>query len=225
MELVAICHGEKNRNSTLSSHSINSTIEELLKRYPDDDKKKKGFIGELLLNIIIRNYYDYEVVSPFFNKEEASSAKKGFDIILYDNLDGSVWITESKAGEVTTQNIDQKMQERLTVAERDLNTRLNESNQTIWLNALLDVDLSMNESDEKMIVQSILDRGKIETSNKFNVALGGIVFHSMADKFSESTIIDKTTRVIDSGKFSKVKVISIQKGTYKKVEDYLRELV
>lgn len=225
IELVAICHGEKNRESTLSAHSISNTVEELLKRYPDDDRKKKGFIGELLLNMIIRNYYDYEVISPFFNKEEASSAKKGFDIILYDNSNGSVWITESKAGEVTVQNVDEKILERITVAESDLNTRLNEGNQTIWLNALNDVGLSMNESNEKLIVQTILDRGKIEPSNKFNVALGGIVFHNMGDRFNESSIINKTTKVINSSKFLKVKVISIQKETYEKVADYLRELV
>lgn len=226
-ELVAICHGEKNRNSTLKLYSISNTVTQLLKRYPEDPRKQKGFIGELLLNLIIREYFDLDVISPFFNKEEAASAKKGFDIILFDKGNDSIWITESKAGsvsQVNPQTIDQKINERIGVAESDLDTRLNEKNQTLWLNALNDVALSMNEKDEKETVQNILDNCDDLPGNQFNVALGGIVFHNITDRFQESTISDKLDKVKKSEKFSKIKVIAIQKETYEKVVEFIKEI-
>lgn len=226
-ELVALCHGEAHRDSTFPIHSISTTILELLKRYPAEENKQKGFIGEILLNIVIREYYDnFEVASPFFNKEEAGSAKKGFDIILFDKNDKNVWITESKAGSVSntiSQTVDEKITERLTTAERDLNTRLNEDNQTIWMNAFNDVLVSMNESDEKEVVKSIIGLGST-SSSKSCVILGGIAFHDINEKFHEDTILRKKDNVVNSKKFSKVKLIAIQKNTYKKVTEYLEEV-
>lgn len=226
-ELVALCHGEAHRDSPFSIHSISTTISQLLQRYPAEENKQKGFIGEILLNIVIREYYDnFEVASPFFNKEEAGSAKKGFDIILFNKSDKSVWITESKAGSVSNKNpqtVDEKITERITTAERDLNTRLNEDNQTIWLNAFNDVSISMNESDEKEVVKSIIGLGST-SSTKSCVILGGIAFHDIKEKFHEDTILRKKDRVISSKKFSKVKLIAIQKNTYKKVTEYLEEV-
>lgn len=226
-EIVALCHGEMHRDSDFPLHSVSTTISELLKRYPSKVDKQKGFVGEILLNIIIREYYDnFEVASPFFNKEEAGPAKKGFDIILFDKSDSSVWITESKAGSVSKkikQTIDGKIAERLTAAERDLNTRLNEDNQTIWLNAFNDVQISMKESDEKEVVKSIIGLGSTESA-RICVILGGIVFHNINEKFCEDTISKKRNSVVSSQKFSEVKIIAIQKNTYKKVIKFLEEV-
>lgn len=224
-ELVALCYGEKHRNSPLNSRSFKATLGELLDRYPDSSDKRKGFIGELLLNIIIRHYLDYSVVSPFFNMEE-KSVKKGFDIILFDDKNQTTWITESKAGEVTTTHptIDKKIEDRIDQARLDLINRLNDENNTIWQNALNNIDVSMHDGNEKDIVQSILDGGRSSSiSNDKNVILGGIVFHSTKTSFLENTISKKTKQIINQKNFSQVRVIAIQKETYFKVYQYLKD--
>lgn len=106
-ELTVICHGKfvlTEYDSKL--YSLAETLSELIKRLKLDDNtktaenKRVGFIGELLINIIIRKFTPYDIVSPFFNMEERNS-KKGFDIISIfktkENLN-ELWLIESKAG-------------------------------------------------------------------------------------------------------------------------------
>lgn len=225
-ELVSICHGTKLGKSGFNLYSLSTTIRELLKRYPQNDDKRKGFIAELLLNLIIRSYFsEFEVSSPFFNKEKAADAKNGFDIILFNKDDKSLWITESKGGSLSDgYSINSKMDERLYAAHYDLKTRMNSGNTTLWYNAFNDALISMEESDEKEIVLSILDGTDSSNSENNNVILAGTVFHDISDKFESEVVNSRVKFVEKTSIYNKVKIIAIQKSTYEEVYNFITQL-
>ena len=73
-ELVEICHGEYALVSNFDVHSFEATVKELINyRIPKYKKKRIGAIGELLLNVLMREFTDMRVVSPFFNLEERNA--------------------------------------------------------------------------------------------------------------------------------------------------------
>lgn len=127
-ELVEICHGEYALVSGFNYHSFDETVKELVNhRIPSNINRKVGVIGELLLNVLIREFTDIKIVSPFFNLEERH-VKKGFDIIAVDS-NKDLWIIESKAGELgKLKTSTEKVCERINAAKRDLDTRLNMHN-------------------------------------------------------------------------------------------------
>ena len=54
--------------------SFEATVKELVYyRIPKYKNKKVGAIGELLLNVLMREFTDMKVVSPFFNLEERNA--------------------------------------------------------------------------------------------------------------------------------------------------------
>ncbi|HHS4343865.1 TPA: hypothetical protein ACTLUY_000096 [Staphylococcus aureus] len=69
-----------------------------------------------------------------------------------------MWIIESKAGTVSKRSdINKKIKERLRVAKNDLSRRLCESDNTqLWNNAINDVEICMNDSNEKDAFLEIL---------------------------------------------------------------------
>jgi len=97
--LVSICHGEVNNDSDIDIFSYKETIKAFLERYSkNDDNRKKGMIGELLVHIIFEIEGKFVKSSPFFNLEE-KSFKKGYDITLISKANNELWITEIKSGE------------------------------------------------------------------------------------------------------------------------------
>ena len=83
-QLTEICHGEYALVDDFEQYSFENTIDELVNHRLSGDKRRiMGCVGELLLNVIIREYFDIKIISPFFNMEERSP-KKGFDIIALD---------------------------------------------------------------------------------------------------------------------------------------------
>ena len=148
-ELVEICHGEYALVLNFDVHSFEATVKELINyRIPKYKKKRIGAIGELLLNVLMREFTDMRVVSPFFNLEERN-AKKGFDIIAVDS-NMELWIIESKAGELGKyKNSTNKVCERINAAKNDLDTRLNEHNSQLWLNAINSVRSALDDTSEK----------------------------------------------------------------------------
>ncbi|WXG60710.1 hypothetical protein VB002_03875 [Campylobacter concisus] len=56
-QLVEICHGEYALVSGLNYHSFDETVKELVNhRIPSNLNRKVGVIGELLLNVLIREF-------------------------------------------------------------------------------------------------------------------------------------------------------------------------
>lgn len=225
-QLIEICHGEYALVSGLNYHSFDETVKELVNhRIPSNINRKVGVIGELLLNVLIREYTDMRIVSPFFNLEERN-IKKGFDIIAVDpNKD--LWIIESKAGELgKLKTSTEKVCERINSAKRDLDTRLNMHNSQLWLNAVNSVRSALDDTSEKNTIVNILNKTSNSCkSNDKNVVLGATVF-CVFDLIIDSIELDNLyNSILSSNKFSKLKLIAIQKQTYQSIIDFLVTLV
>lgn len=172
----------------------------------------------------MREFTDMRVVSPFFNLEERN-AKKGFDIIAVDS-NMELWIIESKAGELGKyKNSTNKVCERINAAKNDLDTRLNEHNSQLWLNAINSVRSALDDTSEKKTILNILKDNKSYSSCDKNVVLGGTVFCVFDTKIDLSKIEELYNSILKSKKFSKLKLIAIQKQTYQAIIDFLATLV
>lgn len=225
-QLIEICHGEYALVSGLNYHSFDETVKELVNhRIPSNINRKVGVIGELLLNVLIREYTDMRIVSPFFNLEERN-IKKGFDIIAVDpNKD--LWIIESKAGELgKLKTSTEKVCERINSAKRDLDTRLNMHNSQLWLNAVNSVRSALDDTSEKNTIVNILNKTSNSCkSNDKNVVLGATVF-CVFDSIIDSIELDNLyNSILSSNNFLKLKLIAIQKQTYQSIIDFLVTLV
>ncbi|EUC82646.1 PF08878 domain protein [Streptococcus sp. CM6] len=224
-ELIVICHGEYALSSASVYHTFERTIAELVNyRLSNEQDKRVGAIGELILNVIIRALGNFEVISPFFNLEERN-VKKGFDIIAVDS-NNDIWIIESKAGELGTMlDANSKVSERINMANRDLVGRLNRDNAQLWLNAINSVRSSVDYTDEKKTVINILETlGNTNVSNDKNVLLGGIVFCGFNTTIELRRIKSIYQRINTQSRFSKLQIIAIQKETFQAVVDFLNTL-
>lgn len=158
---------------------------------------------------------------------EERNVKKGFDIIAHDT-DEVVWIIESKAGVPSVQqDATKKIRERLNAAQRDLNSRLNMKNSQLWLNAIRSVRSSVKKSDEKQIVIDLLEKSSnTHESKDKNVVFAGIVFSSLKiSQISSSDVEDIYNKFLGKKVYSQIKIIAIQKETYKKIIIYLSRLM
>ncbi len=225
-ELVSICHGEFALISESIHLSYERTINELINhRLSKQENRKKGAIGELLLNVIIRHYTDMKIVSPFFNMEERN-VKKGFDIITIDRKN-LLWIVESKAGELSKEDTaTKKVIERINKAKYDLQSRLNKENSQLWLNAINSVRKSLNDGSEKKTIIKILEiTSNTSTSTDKNVVLGGTVFCLFDTRIDSNEIKKLYDNILESNIFGEVKLIAIQKQTYQEVIYFLEGLI
>lgn len=226
-QLVEICHGEYALVSASKYFSFDETIKELVNhRLPKAKNKKIGAIGEILLNVMIREFTDMKIVSPFFNIEERN-VKKGFDIIAVDAA-GDLWIIESKAGEQgKLKSSTEKACERINVAKKDLDTRLNTDNSQLWLNAIKSVKSSLDDNSEKKTIMNILEKNSNNSHSSIdkNVVLGGTVFCLFDSVIDQSQLDNLYKSILNSNKFSKIRLIAIQKKTFQAVIDYLSTLV
>lgn len=165
-----------------------------------------------------------KIISPFFNLEERS-AKKGFDIIAVDSK-MNLWIIESKAGELgKLKSSTEKVCERISAAKNDLDERLNKHNSQLWLNAVNSVRCALDDTSEKKTIVNILNKNKSYSSKDKNVVLGGTVFCMFDTKIDLVKLEKLYDSILKSKKFSKLKLISIQKETYQAIIDFLTTLV
>ena len=225
-QLVEICYGEYALVSNFNYHSFDETVRELVNhRIPSNINRKVGVIGELLLNVLIREFTDFKIVSPFFNLEERN-VKKGFDIIAVDS-NKELWIIESKAGELgNLKTSTEKACERINAAKRDLDTRLNMHNSQLWLNAVNSIRSALDDTSEKNTIVNILNKNSNSClSNDKNVILGGTVFCIFNSTINLTNLSNLYNSILSSKKFSKLKLIAIQKQTYQAIIDYLTTLI
>lgn len=231
-QLSAICHGISDGASNRISYNYKNTLKEFFERFnAKTENQQKGMIGELLAHILFLSYFEqFDTVSPFFNSEERN-VKKGFDVVLYNTEDFSVWIAEVKSGHIhKDKDANETTKDLLGTAKRDLTTRLNENNQALWINAITGVKKSLESySDKKQLVRDILEdiqdevvSGNASSSDK-NVVLVSTLFHELSDmvdiKTSEKFSSDLTTENI----FGKHLIVSIQKSTLEKVVNLLED--
>lgn len=224
-EIQVICCGEEAINSNWYYHSFRKVIKELNLRLNKEHNNKKGLIGELLLNIIIREFTDMKVVSPFFNMEERS-VKKGFDIIAIDGAQ-KLWIIESKSGELGEGLITatEKIRERLQEAKRDLKDRLDGENAQLWLNARGSINGYLADPNEKNAVISILSKmSETHIREDKNVLLGGVVFCSFDTNINEEKLSGLYDSILGEEIFADLKMIAIHKQTYETIINFFKSL-
>lgn len=231
--LSSICHGSHVSDDLNSSmYNYKSTIGSFLERYKKKtDITKKGMIGEFLSHIIITSLFDeYVIASAFFNLEE-KSIKKGFDLLLYDTTDSTVWITEVKSGNLHANSThDQTTSNLLNQAKNDLNKRLNEQETQYWHNAIHHVRASVHdESDYRDALIRILrdDYGcdaatKKSKSQDKNVVLISNLFEPLSTKISITPSETLSKSLSDKKLFSESIVLTIQKATYEKIVEFLQ---
>lgn len=235
--LVLICHGAEQAKSSSKIYSYKETLKEFIKRYNTDNPswtdRKKGLVGELLVHVVLEIEGRFTSASPFFNMEERSF-KKGYDIALIDEKTNELWIAEVKSGEKQSgqKNASSAIVGLINAAKNDLNSRLNDSDTTLWLNALNAARVSMrNSSHQKDAVIKLLEQcgdnaaDGISSSNTFNVILSGTLFHSVNEHMQASKIGAKYSKIIADGLFKKVFILAIQKSTFKAVYDFLESEV
>jgi len=232
VQLSSICHGISDGESIRISYNYQNTLKEFFTRY--DQKKelqKVGMMGELLSHILLLEYFEnFDTVSPYFNLEERG-VKKGFDLVLYNTEDSQIWITEVKSGHLhKDKNANGTSNDLLGTAQRDLNTRLNENNQALWMNAINGIIKSLeNYSDKKKLVKDILEdvqdevvQGNASSLDK-NVILISNLFHSL---FNDSIHIDTaktfSNKLVEKKFFKNLIIVCIQKETMNKIEAFLR---
>ena len=226
-----ICHG-----SYISDYpddplfAYEATLASFLERYNAKvTNTKKGMVGEFLSHILITELFDeFDVVSAFFNLEE-KSIKKGFDLLLYNSLDNSLWITEVKSGNLhKNKTHDQTTRVLLNTAKDDLYKRLNEQEKMYWYNAVNSVRCALHdERDYKAaLVKILIKEGSAAAKNKATsndncVVLVSNLFEPLDTRISNKTGRSFLKRINKAKLFAKAVVFCIQKETYKKVIDFL----
>lgn len=231
-QLAVICHGVDYVKTGRRTYKYKNTVKEFLKRYetkPIDIKM--GMIGELLVHFIFQNYYDeYKSVTPFFNMEERS-IKKGYDAVLTEADRPILWIIEVKSGELhLNKTSDQTMNDLVGSAKSDLDVRLNEDNSSLWMEAVNGAKISFDSNDVmKDAVLNILwdwsddATDGVYTSEGKNVILSGVLFSDLGDSITVKNLQQKQDRIERTNEFSQAYVLGIQKETYAKIYEFLRE--
>ena len=231
--LSTICHGSHVSDYLENPmYNYKSTISSFLERYEDKvDETKKGMIGEFLSHIIITSLFDeYAIASAFFNLEE-KSIKKGFDLLLFNIVDNTVWITEVKSGNLhASKTHDQTTTILLNKAKNDLIKRLDEQETQYWHNAINHVRAAVHdEADYRNVLLSILREkhgkdaaaGEAKSQDK-NVVLISNLFAPLSTKVSNSPAKTLAVKLSDKEIFANAVVFSIQKATYQKVIAFLQ---
>lgn len=230
--LVAICHGTDQTESAFNIYSYHETVKEFLRRYKKEDtskNRKKGMIGELLVHVVLELERRFTTASPFFNMEERSF-KKGYDVALFEISTNELWIAEVKSGEINKRhkNSSSVAVGLINTAKSDLNKRLNNSDTSLWLNALNAAKVSMSENNNlksaiiKLLGQCADDAvdGK-SSSNTFNVVLSAVLFHPVSDCIKAEKIKRKYKNIVQEGLFKNVFIVSIQEETFDDVYKFL----
>lgn len=231
-ELSTICHGVSKVSRGRKRYNYKNTLKSFLERYETkSDETKVGMIGELLTHVIIIRFLDnFNIVSPFFNMEE-KSITKGFDIILYSKNNHEIWITEVKSGEIHKgKDSNSTNKELLNTAKLNLKNRLNQNEISLWDNAINKATIVLESfTDTKEAVLEILEeiceevieeRAKSEDKN---VILVTCLFANLNDEIKEQVLNDFHITTLEEKLFNKLFVLSLQKNTYQKIYQFLKD--
>lgn len=230
--LTRICHGVDLASRGRAIHKYPATLRSFWDRYSKKPPKTKiGMLGELLSHVVILKLFpSFDVVSPFFNMEE-KSIRKGFDLLLYESSNNDVWITEVKSGGMGQGKTPCTATRALLAKARDdLKGRLAEHELNHWHNAINAARNAIHaKADFRDSVLEILDlEGEMAFSNSATAAdnnafLISALFSEVSQRVAEQTISKFTAELASSSVFKTVIVLSLQKGTLERLEEFLKE--
>lgn len=228
----SICFGSDSKNQRRAICSYKKSVIEFLERYEKKHKRiQLGMIGELLVHFIFINYFGkYKTVTPFFNMEE-HSIKKGFDLVLTETDNPSLWITEVKSGEPNlNKTVSYSIGALIERANKDLLERLNQKNISLWSEAIngamCSFDRNNNLKDAVIDVLTDYENEAVEgnySSYGKNVILAGVLFSSMDKNINELDIKRKYDCIFNQKRFNQLNVLAVQKGTFRKVYEFLKQ--
>lgn len=213
--------------------SFKDTIKEFIYRCEEKSESKvMGFISEFLVHILIKEYYEnLSILTPFFNMEERS-ARKGFDIIIYNKNNNELIIDETKSGENIENDPTKSCLNIIKRAEKDLEKRAvsNDSkNKFIWMKAINETRrICENNSEMDAVKKEIDNLGKIKDSEKgilpndINVLLAAVLFERVNNFFNKDAIYKKFEDIVNKKTFKCVYMIAIQENTYEEIYDYIK---
>jgi hypothetical protein len=226
-EISRICYGKQRIDEDdLGHYSYKNTLADFWKRYnPKDENTKKGMMGEFIAHLIISNTLEnLKTISIFTNKEELS-IKKGFDL-NYVDVDGtSIWYGEVKSGEVPSDSHpDKKNTELLGEAKSSLSNLLSGERSNIWDSVIIDAKLCCTADESKKVgdlLKMDIHQIRNDSTIKKNAILISVLFHDVENKISHELIKQYLTKVGAENLFANIILFSIQKSTYKKIEEFL----
>lgn len=227
--LSSICYGAARAARGTAPYSYKNTLGAFLERYESKSlKTKMGMMGELLAHVLLLQHKaDMLPVTPFFNLEE-KSIKKGFDIVLYHQVEKQMWITEVKASEGSGSTSSAKTRALLHRAKKDLHAHLSGGNSTRWHNAISGAYNAIQKKKVKDAVEEILERAFSKAEKKklaadsINVVLVSVLFKDLQDSTSLQDVRDVRAEIKGEKLFRKVIAVSFQKNTFAKMEKFLK---
>lgn len=227
--LASICYGAARAGRSPRTYSYKQTLREFMTRYESKSiDTKKGMLGELLAHILLLDYRsDMHPATPFFNMEERS-IKKGFDLVLYQKAENRIWITEVKAGESSTASSSAKTKALLHLAKTDLLTRLNSGKSSLWHNAISGALVAIRRNNIKDAIVEILEKSlraadaSTLSATNVNVILVSVLYKNLRDTVALQDIDDTRSEIKDEDIFRRLIVVSFQKGTFQKIERFLK---
>ena len=99
-------------------------------------------------------------------------------------------------------------------------------NSQLWLNAVNSVRSALDDTSEKNTIVNILNKNSNSCiSNDKNVILGGTVFCIFDSTIDSEKLSELYNTILISNKFSKLKLIAVQKQTYQAIIDFLVTLI
>ncbi|KNY30556.1 hypothetical protein [Pseudobacteroides cellulosolvens] len=238
-KLTNICYGSVRAKEDPNFYSYKSTLVNFFERYDDKfAKQKKGIIGELIAHVLLTNSFkQLNTASVFFNKEE-KSMRKGFDIVVYDKTLNSMFYCEVKSGECcqnkkncnyNRQKCDNKSNIKnkslLAKAKSDIHNRLIDKSRIIWEGALIDINLTTpNKVRNKLQALLKTDYSQCEEQKDYkkSVILISVLYEEKGNA-SISSIKEFFESLKKENLFENSIILSIQKNTYKTIEDFLRQ--
>lgn len=224
--LNSIWHGKVDSQERMQFNYKN-TLKRFLERYNTKaDDTKKGMIGELLTHILIPNYIKFEAISIMKNKEE-NSIRKGFDIVYCDN-DNSIWYCEVKSGgDINdTEDINEKNKQLLRKAKADIQNNTMGNRATLWESVLIDINSTIFKSDRRVDIKKLLDEHHPDAENRNmsrNVILSSVLYKNIESRICPDILKTYKNNIDTENIFVGLIIFSIQKTTYKKIENFLIE--
>lgn len=227
-QLQGIWSGFSEVDSLPEFYSYKNTLGSFLDRYNSkDDTTRKGIIGELLAHLLI-NQQNNELTSlSILKNKEERSIKKGFDIIYCHLDERQLWYSEVKSGrsEDGSENSTTYNKVLLNRAKTGISTMINENRNSLWESALIDVSLTIKETNGRFDLRELLSKDSpiINVDQKKNVILISTLYHSLADVIDVNSILSFHTTTVDEDVFEDVKIISIQKNTFETIANFLTD--
>ncbi|MDD4909622.1 MAG: hypothetical protein PHR44_02960 [Candidatus Omnitrophica bacterium] len=225
--LQEICYGAKQVSDFKKTYTYKNTLNNFLDRYSrKTDEQKKGMLGELLAHVLlVKSMPNLTRTSIFFNPGERN-IKKGFDIIFLDTSGRILWYSEVKSGEKHKKSVNDSNSELLKSARKDVKTKIGSKLAYLWDNAMVDAQLT-TEKQVFETLKSLLEQDCFFVNKtaelKGHAIIVSVLYASMSEKIDVANLNNLYEEIEKNGDFKDLIIYSIQKETFKKIEDFLTQ--